>query len=236
MTEKATPGRLDGLLAETVRAERLVLIAFIGVNVLFPLALFVAGLPKPWRPFAGEDAPINWFSSVQCALIGGIAFATFIATRLGHSAGTEPIPRSWPWLVFAAGFAAMSVDEQFTGHELIREEILKPRGILTDVGLLRAGDIVLILYVVVGLALAWFLLPELRRKRASLITFISAIVLIGISAVQDALELAIFDNRDLRHARTILEEVSEIWAQLLFAISFTLLLFLKLRLLLRSSR
>ncbi len=232
MTTGSTNGRLESTLAELVRAQRWVLGSLVGANVLFPALLFVGTWPEPWRGFAGEESPINWLSTIQCALIAVIAFALWILTEVGRRAGTEPLPRRWPWLVFSAGFLAMAADERFRGHELIREKILKPRGVFTDIDFLLPGDVALMGYVVVGLVLSWFLLDELRQIRASLMLFVAAIVLIGISAVQDSLDLGFFHNPGFRHFQTIAEELAEVWAQMLFAASFLLLLFRKLRCLL----
>lgn len=212
--------------------ERLTLAVLVAANLLFPLALYLAGLPKPWRAFRGESSPINWFSSVQCVLIGALAFGVWVVTVLGLRIGTEPVRRAWPWLVFCLGFLTMSLDEQFEGHELIREKILKPRGLFTDIDFMLEGDVVLISYVLGGLAMSCFLLVELRRRRASLVTFATAVALIGIAAVQDALDIEL--SRSVRNFQTIAEELMEIWAQLLFASSFVILLFLKLRLFLQG--
>ncbi len=232
MTSGASNRRLENTLAELARAQRWVLGSLVAVNVLFPVLLFVGAWPEPWRGFAGEESPINWLSTLQCALIAVIAFALWCLTEIGRRAGTEPLQRRWPWLLFSAGFLAMAADERFRGHELIREKFLKPRGVLTDVDFLLPGDVALIAYVAVGLVLSWFLLDELRQIRASLVLFVAAIVLIGISAVQDSLDLGFFHNRGFRHFQTIAEELAEVWAQLLFAASFLLLLFHKLRCLL----
>lgn len=226
--------RLSGVLAELDRVQAVVLGLFVTGNVLVPLLLFLHDWPWPWHAFVGDDSPIDWFSSVQCVLIGGIALTAWALSGVGRKAGTEPVSRRWPWLAFALGFVAMAVDERFRGHELIREKILEPHGVFTDVEYLLPGDVALIGYVVVGTVLAGFLLPELRRIRASLILFIAAIVLIGISAVQDSLDLPFSRHGGFRRVQIIAEELAEVWAELLFALSFLLLVFRKLRLLLQG--
>jgi drug/metabolite transporter (DMT)-like permease len=135
--------------------------------------------------------------------------------------------------MFAGGFATMALDEQFQGHEQIRELILVPRGIFTGFDFMIPGDIVLILYVFGGLAATWFLLDELKRPPASLALFIVAVAMIGISAVQDALAFEAMDHQSFRRVQTIVEELLEIWAQLLFATSFLLILSRKFHRLLR---
>jgi hypothetical protein len=214
---------------EIDRIERLALGAFLAANLLFPLLLFLVGLPKPWRAFDGEESPINWFSTAQCAIVAAIALATCFLTMLGRQAGTDPIPRSWPWALFALGFLGMSADEALQGHERIREQVLKPRGWFPHVDWLIDGDIVLMAYVLAGACFGWFLLAELRRNRKSLVAFGIAVLLIGTSAFCDALAFEFMDRPSVRHVQTIAEELAEIWAQMLFAAGFLWLFFQKLR-------
>ena len=225
------PHKLDPLVDQL---ERLSLTLLLSANLLAPLLLTLAGWPKPWRAFDGEESPINWFSSTQCAVIACLALLIYAMTVLGRRAGTDSIPRAWPWAMFAVGFLAMSADEGIQGHERIREEFLIPHGLFVDSDLFMAGDVVLMVYVLVGLGLSWFLWAEIRRERASLIAFIVALVLIGVAAFQDALDVEFVQSRSYRHFQTIAEELAEIWAQMLFAGAFVKLLFLKFRLFLKG--
>jgi len=213
------------------RLERTTLIVLVSANVLMPLLLTYRGWPKPWRAFDGEESWINWYSVCQCTAIAVLAFVIWGVTVLGRRLGTERVSRAWPWLIFAAGFMAMSADEGLQGHEQIREKFLVPHGWFTDLKIFIPGDVVLMFYVLVGLGLSWFLLAELRRDRASLIAFGVAICLVGIAAFQDALDIEFVRRRSFRHFQTIAEELAEIWSQMLFAGAFVRLLFQKLRLL-----
>jgi len=217
------------------RLQRTTLIVLVVSNVFMPLLLTYNGWPKPWRAFDGEESWINWYSVCQCTAIAGLAFVIWGVTVLGRRVGTDRVVRSWPWLVFAAGFMAMSADEGLQGHERIREEILVPHGWFTHLKIFIPGDVVLMFYVLVGLVFSWFLLAELRRDRASLGFFVTAICLVGLSAFQDALDIDFVQSRSYRHFQTIAEELAEIWSQMLFAGAFVRLLFLKLRLLFRGA-
>jgi hypothetical protein len=219
-----------GLEPAVDRLERLALAVLVSANVAMPLLLTILGWPRPWRAFDGEESPINWFSSAQCAGIAVLAFAIYALTLLGRRMGSEPLPRAWPWAVFALGFLAMSADEALEGHERIRDEFLVPRGLFFDTDFMIAGDVVLLFFVLAGLGLSWFLFVELRRDRASLIAFFTAVALVGLSAFQDSLDIEFVRHRSVRHFQTIAEELAEIWAQMLFAGAFLRLLFLKLRL------
>jgi len=211
------------------RAQTGILWAVAAANVLFPLTLFLVGLPEPWDAFYGEESPVNWFSSVQCAILGVWGFAVFLITRVGRSAGSDPIPRAWPWLVVSLGFFFLSFDEQFEIHENTRELFLKPRGWFTDIPGLKSGDVVLPLYAVAGIVLTYLLVKDLKRNRRSLVVFLCALALIFVTAVQDSMQLRVFRIPWVRHTQIVAEETGEIWAQALFAVSLIVLFFGKLR-------
>jgi hypothetical protein len=216
------PGTID-------RAQAGLLWAIVAVNLLFPLVLFLAGRSEPWDVFQGEDSPINWFSSVQCSVLGVWALAVFLVTRVGRAAGSDPIPRAWPWLVASLGFFFLAIDEKFEIHESVRESFLKPRGWFTEIPGVKSGDIVLPLYAAAGVVLAYLLVQDLRKDRRSLVLFLLALALISVTAVQDSLELRVFRIPWVRHTQIVAEETGEIWAQALFSISLALLFFGKLR-------
>lgn len=211
------------------RAQAGILWAVVAANVLFPLTLFLVGLPEPWDAFYGEESPVNWFSSVQCAILGVWGCAVFLITRAGRLAGSDPIPRAWPWLVVSLGFFFLSFDEQFEIHENTRELFLKPRGWFTDIPGLKSGDVVLPFYAVAGIFLTYLLVKDLRRNRRSMVVFLCALALIFITAVQDSMQLRVFRIPWVRHTQIVAEETGEIWAQALFAVSLVVLFFDKLR-------
>jgi hypothetical protein len=203
--------------------------AVVVTNVLFPLVLFLVGLPRPWDIFYGEESPINWFSSVQCAVLGVWGLAVFLVTRAGRSAGSDPIPRAWPWLVASLGFFFLSFDERFEIHENTRELFLKPRGWFTEIPGFKSGDVVLPFYALAGIFLTYLLVKDLKRNRRSLVIFVSALALIFVTAVQDSLQLRILRLPWVRHTQIVAEEVGEVWAQALFSVALALLFFDKLR-------
>jgi len=216
------PAVIDG-------AENGILYTVAAANLTFPLVLFLVGLPEPWNIFQGEASPINWFSSVQCAILGTLGLAVFFVTRLGRAAGCDPIPRAWPWLVVSFGFFFLSFDEKFEIHENTRELFLKPRGWFTEIPGIKSGDVVLPLYAVLGVVLTYFLVRDLKRLRRSLIVFLAAMALIFVTALQDSMQLAIFRIPWVRHTQIVVEEAGEVWAQALFAVALVWMFFDKLR-------
>jgi hypothetical protein len=204
--------------------RRLGTLAFIGANLLFPLGVWLTQPTTPWRAFEGEESPINWFSSVQCALLGAVGLAVWLAARAG-----APGRGAWRWLVVALGFLFLSFDEQFQFHERLRDEWLVPRGVLTDVPGFKAGDVVLLLYVVAGGALGLYLLADLRRHPRGALLFLAALGLIGLLAAQDSLALPVLERGAGRHVQILVEEIGEVWAQALFGLALIDVLVHKLR-------
>jgi hypothetical protein len=218
------------------RGARALLWGLAAYNLLVPAGLFLLGLPTPWRIFEGESSPINWFSSVQCAMVGAIALGVGFVTLLGRAAGTDTVRRAWPWTVLGLGFFFLALDEGFAIHETIRERLLKPRGVLTDVPGLKPADVVLLLYPFAGAAFAWFLYSDLRRYRRSLALFVVALALIAFLALQDSLAFHVLEVSVVRRTQLVVEESGEMWAQAIFAASFALVGAEKLRALLRGPR
>lgn len=211
------------------QTERTILIAVVAANAIFPLALFLIGLPKPWRIFEGEASPINWFSSVQLVILGVIGLSVFFVTRFERTGESDPTPAAWPWLVVSVGFFFLSFDEKFQIHETVREEWLKPAGIATGIPGLKSGDIVLLGYAVAGVFLTFKLVQDLRRHRRSLILFVAALFVIGVAATQDSLNLKVLKTPTVRHVQIVAEEVGEVWAQAMFAVAMIWFFFFKLR-------
>jgi len=214
---------------EIDRAQAGILWTVLAANLLFPLVLFLVALPEPWRAFEGERSPINWFSSVQCAVLGVWGLAVFLVTRQERAVGSDPVFRAWPWLVVSLGFFFLSFDEKFEIHEKTRELFLKPRGWFTEIPNLKSGDVVLPFYALAGILLAYLLLKDLKRHRLSLLIFGAALGLIFVTAVQDSLQLRVFRIPWVRHTQIVAEETGEVWAQALFTVSLALLFFAKLR-------
>jgi hypothetical protein len=209
-------------------AQAAFLAALIVANLLFPLGLFLLGLPEPAGAFYGEESPINWFSSMQCAVLAVAGAGVWAVTLTGRRIDADPAGRSWPWFVLACGFAFLSADEQFMFHENVRDKLLVPGG-FRGPSWIHPGDVVLLLYVVAGAGLALALVADLRRHRLPLLLFTAALGLIGVTAFQDSLNLRVLKSPQVRAMQIVLEETFEVWAQGLFGLSLILLFFRKLR-------
>ena len=79
----------------------------------------------------------------------------------------------------------------------------------------------LYVYFGVGLSFTYFLLREMTSCRQALILFVVALSMSGVIVVVDSLDEDLIARRPLPGFwDSVFEEVGEIWAQLLFALSF----------------
>jgi hypothetical protein len=196
------------------------------VNLLLPLGLWVvadATGAEYWEMFAGEENAVTWFSSVQLLLLAAVAWGNRrVAELLAASPGR---PRTAIWTFFALGFVFLSIDERFELHERLRDELLAPAGVATDVGFLEPGDLGLYAILAVGLVATAFLVRELRERPLALGLFASGVVLAAAVTVTDSVRGEI--AYAWRHGwfwNYVFEETGELWAQLLFLLAFLLLL------------
>ena len=222
------------LLADAGRRQlRFFGAALIAVNLLLPMGLITAAnlAGKDYAEyFWGERNVITWFSSVQLLLIALVAYADHEAAALLERLGVGDLSkRRWIWLVFALGFVFLSIDERFEFHEYLRDEVFRPRDLFV-LPFLRKSDVSMYVYILVGLVLGYFLLAELRLRRLALGLFGGGVLVATASVVVDTLDKSITREWPFHHFWTsAFEEVGEIWAQMLFALAFLVLLDARLR-------
>ena len=200
--------------------------AAVVVNALLPLGMYVYALISGrtfWRIFSAEDGPTEWFSSVQCLLLAGVAWANHLVYRvLMRTGASSPLAEyGGTWLAFAIGFVLLGVDERFDLHEGLRDTVLRPAGLFVDVPFIAPADVGLLLCFAVGLAFAVLLVRELRRWPPAL-ALICASFALGLAVVViDALPDATIRAWPLHTFWDYpFEEVGELWAQLLCLLSF----------------
>jgi len=226
--------RTSDVIVDTARQQILRFASVMAVvNLLLPVGLFVyteiTG-QRYWQPYRGEDNLATWFSTVQLLLIGGVAYVNYRTVGLTQRLDLGGTPRRpWIWLVFALGFVFLALDERFDVHEALRENVFRPAGLFVDLRYVSAGDIGLYLYFLIGLMVTPFLLPELRRRPVSLLLFSAALLLTLATVIMDSLKGSTLREWPIRHFWDyVFEEVAEIWAQLLFLLSFLVVLYARL--------
>jgi hypothetical protein len=202
-------------------------VVMVALNLLMPLLCTLHARlvgREYWHGFWGEGNAITWFSSLQLIAVGVIALLNHQAAALSRRlVSSREAGRSWIWLVFAAGFFFLAVDEQFEVHETVRDRVLRPRGLFDGIPNLRPGDVGLWFYLAVGVICALFLLRELRRSRLALGLFAAALLIIATVNAVDSLPVAT-EQRISPFWTSAFEEVGELWSELLFLLSFLVLL------------
>ncbi|MEE3332350.1 MAG: hypothetical protein VX246_15895 [Myxococcota bacterium] len=205
------------------RQLRLLAGLLIAVNVCLPIGqiIYAEAIGENYAEFFwGEWNAIAWFSSVQLLIVGLIAYANHQAIGRLNSPGT----RRWIWLMFAAGFVFLSLDERFGFHEYLRDDVFRPNQTF-NLPFLRDGDVSMYGYLAVGLVLGYFLLAELRQRTSALVLFGVGVAVATASIIVDTLAKDI--TREWIFSKfwtSAFEETAETWAQMFFAFSFLVLL------------
>lgn len=162
-------------------AGRTICVTAAAVAVAVPAVLGAAAWPRWWAQIAPEQSAMTWLQSVV------LAVAAVIAALL---AAVEP-QRARLWLVLAAGFAALTMDERFALHERLRDQILAPQDIAVPLlPWVAPGDFILLAYGTAGL----LLLPRILTlftadRKATRILFLGvalAVVAVGVDSIDPA--------------------------------------------------
>ena len=209
---RTSTDHLSALGAPVERARRRLLIGLCVIAAVAPLALALVRAPRWWEWIAPEQTPMTWLQSVVLVLAGGASLLMGHLLALSHEA--ERLRR--PWLLLAAGFAALALDERFAGHELIRDGFLAPREVsvpfLPWVG---PGDFLVLCIALGGLALlpsVWRAVSVDRGARRSLA---AGVLLAAVAVGMDSIDPSSWSIGAERVQQTV-EEVFEMSAGLCF--------------------
>ncbi len=216
--------------------RRAIILVLIALNLAVVLATALWGVwvdPTPWKSFyrlyTDEDTPMTWFSSLQLVFVGLVAYGIWVLSRLEDLRSGGRTPYRWTWMFLALGFLFLACDEALWIHEWVRNEILKPNEIFTGGESLEEGDVLLLFYLLVGLALLGVFYQVLKPHRTSLVLFLSAVAIMVPVVIVDSFRIGfIRESYDLRRVVWIVEEIAENTAELLFLVAFLLIFFDKL--------
>ncbi|SFA83023.1 hypothetical protein SAMN05216312_101751 [Cohnella sp. OV330] len=125
---------------------------------------------------------------------------------------------AWGWTITAAAFAWLSLDERFALHERLRDRYLKQTGIRL-LPWMEAGDWLIPLYAVCGLAAVWALWRLLGKGRAARAFFAAGLVLAFCAVSMDTIDIRSLGKSSERLLQTI-EECLETAAMTAFASAF----------------
>ena len=163
------------------RAPRLLLAGLLAVWLLAPAALAAARWPRWWTWIASEQTPMTWLQSVVLVLCAAAAVLVAHALRLTGGA------RRRTWLLLAAGFGALAVDERFALHERVRDGVLAPRGVTVPLPWVAPGDFLVLGIGVAGLLalpLVWRAVRDDPASRTALLLGVGlAVVAVGLDSV-----------------------------------------------------
>lgn len=215
---------------------------------LFTLGMLAAGWPRYWTYVAAETTPQAWLESVllvlAAAMAGLNAFAAAAeagearerrrgngAARHVERAGAQWRGRggsklaslvsrhgAWGWSITAAAFAWLALDERFAIHERLRDHHLKQTGIRL-LPWMEAGDWLIPLYAVCGLAFVWALWRLLGTARTPRRFFAVALVLAFCAVSLDTIDIRSLSRGSERLLQTI-EECLETAAMTAFVSAF----------------
>lgn len=202
-------------------------LAVAAIAVVVPSGLAAARAPRWWLWIASESTPMTWLQSV--VLIGCAGLALLHAALIDLR-GPVPDVRATPgrqrgtWLLVAAGFGALALDERFALHERLRDRVLAPRGIrLPFADWMAPGDFILLAVLSVGLFALPALYRQLRADRTALRLFG-----LGLSLTVAALLADSFDPAKMSLGVERLEQTLEECVELCAALSYLTALLLPL--------
>lgn len=168
------------------------------------LALLVAPADKLHAEFK-EHGMVTALSAVLIAMTGGFAGLCFYLRHEGKGWGR------YFWLLTAVGFLFFSLDELLEIHEKFGLW-LDDTEIGPTTSFRNWNDVVVILYGMVGVTVAFSFLPEVLRYPRVINLLITAFIFFGLHTLIDATQ---------RYASTsvVLEESCKLFASAFFALS-----------------
>lgn len=198
------------------------------VVLLFTVGMLAADWPRYWVYVAAETTPQAWLESVLLVLAAAVAALNAVvaslekgSARLSGGRGLSGwIARhaAWGWTITAAAFAWLALDERFALHERLRDRYLKQTGIRL-LPWMEAGDWLIPLYAVCGLAAVWALWRLLGRGVAARVFFAAGLVVAFCAVSMDTIDIRSLGKDSERLLQTI-EECLETAAMTAFVSAF----------------
>lgn len=242
-TRRAGAAGKSGDGPNAAAAGRLVLWALWLAVLLFTLGLLIAGWPRYWIYIAAEMTPQAWLESVLLVLAAAMAGLNAFAAAVEAGAGGDPEASAagaatarpgrrragrlavWTarhqalsWAVFAAAFAWLALDERFAVHERLRDRYLKQTGVRL-LPWMEAGDWLIPVYAVCGLAAMWVLWRLLASSRTARLFMVAGLLLAFCAVSLDTLDIRSMSRGSERLFQTI-EECLETAAMTAFVSAF----------------
>lgn len=168
-----------------IGARRGVVLISVSIGVLAPIILAGARWPLWWTDIAPEQTPMTWLQSVVLVVAAVAAALADVAARL------RGIDNHRRWLMVAAGFSLLAVDERFAIHERLRDGVLAPRGISAPfLPWVAPGDFLLLGVAVVGLALLPVVLRLFQPDPWAMRALVAGVVIAAAAVAVDSINPA----------------------------------------------
>jgi hypothetical protein len=129
-------------------------------------------------------------------------FVAYIEGLTGKSSRREVLG----WLIVAAAFAWLALDERFALHERIRDRFLKPTGIKI-LPWMEEGDWIILIYMAFGLAALWGIWQLIGDNRSSRLFLVVALLLAICSVGMDTIHIRSLDKGTERLLQSLEEGV-----------------------------
>ncbi|RVX46455.1 hypothetical protein EDD27_9340 [Nonomuraea polychroma] len=199
------------------RKERVRWATLIGVPFFAAMWVVVLGAmrwPRYWEWLAPEQTPMTWLESVMLVLCAGVALLMAAVIYLRDQ------PAARLWLLLAAGFVWLALDERFAVHERVRDGYLAPSGV-SPIPWGAPGDFILILYGIAGLALLPQVLRLFRPDRLAFVLFGAGVLLAVVAVASDSIDIHAH-SIDVERVEQTAEEIAELASFTCFLLAMTL--------------
>ncbi|GGD83367.1 hypothetical protein [Paenibacillus nasutitermitis] len=188
--------------------ERWIIASAFILSALFVVVLAAVKWPSYWIYLAAEQTPMTWLQSV--IWFGCVLMALLCCMLTYARDGFKRRPLNW--LLLSAAFAFLMADERFAFHERVRDHYLKSTGI-KFLPWMEAGDFILLVYAIVALALAVYVIRLYRVRRLALVWLIISGALFALAVGMDTFDVSRMSKAAERLEQT-LEEIVELFAVL----------------------
>ncbi|QMV42983.1 hypothetical protein [Cohnella cholangitidis] len=166
----------------------------------FLLLMVIAAWPQYWRFIAAETTPLAWLESVLLVLTGAVTGSiAVVEAMIGRRRKVI-----MGWIIVSAAFAWLSLDERFALHERIRDRFLKPTGIKL-LPWMEAGDWLIPLYAVCGLAAVWSIWRLIGVHNGARIFLIVGLIIAACAVGMDTIDIRSLD----KGAERLLQSIEE---------------------------
>lgn len=179
------PAASDALVRSPDQLLRVVYVVLPVALAIVVTVLFVGGWPRWWVYVAREWSPMTWMQSVLMVL------SAFLAATVAAQAWLAGRTRRdlLPFLLLTVGFGWLALDERFTIHERLRDNILAPRDIrIPFLPWVGPGDFLLLGYAIAGLIVLRLVLRALAADRRARGLFLAGVALAALVVGVDSFD------------------------------------------------